>query len=66
MNLFSEYCKENDRPFKYIADKAGIPYFTLLRHKDKPNSELRKSLTFAKVQKLKKVIPNIETILNGE
>lgn len=66
MNCLTQWCFDNDRPFKYLADKAGIPYHTLNRHKDKSNAELKKVLTFAKVQKLKTVIPDIELKLNGE
>lgn len=64
MNILQKWCNDNDRPFKYLAEQAGIPYHTLNRHKGKTNKELKKSLTYSKVQRLKKVIPNIEDKLN--
>lgn len=66
MNILTDYCTQHDRPFSYLAKMSGIPYHTLLRHRQKTNEELKKSLTFEKVQLLKKVIPNIEEVLQKQ
>lgn len=63
MNILIKWCADNERPFKYLAEKAGIEYGTLYRHKSKSNEQLKSSLTFENVQKLKQVIPNIEEVL---
>jgi len=66
MNLIFEYLNKEQRSLKWLCDRLKMPYYRFYNMKDLSNTDLLSKLTIKEAEKLKELIPNIETRLKNE